>query len=154
MGSQSSSDLELPQPTRSPASARRSSCWVAMQNGALWAGFAYVALSGWVRLVTAITDWYWLNFAQIKPGPLYLAITGGLWGLAGMAALVWMILRLPGYRLVGLGAALFMALTYWIDRLFISTNPAGAGNTPFAILLTLLLLAYTALALRPLQEKK
>ena len=87
-----------------------------------------------------------------SPGPLYLAITGGLWGIVALAALLWIVLRRPWYRLVGISAALFFAITYWIDRLFISTHPGGAGNTPFAILLTLILLAYVALVLRPLSD--
>jgi hypothetical protein len=103
-------------------------------------------------MVNAITNWYWLDFAQIRPGPLYLAVTGGLWGLAGLVALVWIVLRRPGFPLVGCGAALLFALTYWVDRLFISTHPDGTGNTPFAILLTLILLAYVILVLRPLPD--
>ena len=139
-----------PKAGQAPAAVPRASCWLSLQRWVLWLGFAYIAVTGWVRLAAAITGWYWLNFTKMNPGPLYLAITGGLWGLTALAALIWLVLRRPGYRLVGMSAALFFALTYWIDRLFISTHPGGTGNTPFAILLTLLLLAYVALVLRPL----
>jgi hypothetical protein len=133
-------------------SPTRRSCWVSLPRWFLWFGFALFALFGWVRMLYAILDWYWLDFSGIRPGPLYLVITGGLWGLVALAALIWIVLRRPWYRLVGLGAALFLALTYWIDRLFISTSPGGSSNTLFAALLTLLLLAYVALVLRPFTE--
>lgn len=134
---------------QAPPVKTRPSCWISLQRWVLWAGFAYIAIAGWVRLVSAIADWYWLNFAGVTPGPLYLAITGGLWGIVALVALVWMVLRRPWHRLAGASAALFFALTYWIDRLFVSTYPGGAGNTPFAIFLTLFLLACVFLILRP-----
>lgn len=145
METQSSPDAETPQ---APAVSRPSR-WRSLQRAVLWLGFACIATAGWVRLVTAVNNWYWLDFAKLNPGPLYLAITGGLWGVTALAALLWMVPRRPGSRIVGLSAAVFFALTYWIDRLFISTHPEGAGNTPFAIFLTIFLLAYVYLVLRP-----
>ncbi len=143
-----------PQPEARQAAqpGRRSSCWLSLQRWVLWIGFAYLTITGWVRMVAAIVDWYWLNLTKMSPGPLYLAISGGLWGLVGLVALFWIVLRRPAYRLVGAAAALFFALTYWIDRLFISTSPSG--NTPFAILLTFFLLLYVFLVLRPLPDRR
>ncbi len=112
-------------------------------------GLVYLTIAGWVRMGYAIQSWYWLNFSGIHPGPLYLAISGGLWGLVGLIAVIWVILRRPGYRLLGMGAAVFFALTYWIDRLFIVTDPGGIRNNLFAALFTLLLLAFAILVLRP-----
>jgi hypothetical protein len=129
-----------------------SSCWSSLLNWVLWLGIAFFMLMGWVRLIYAITNWYWLNFSGIRPGPLYLAVSGGLWGLVGTFTLVWIILRRPWYRLVGLFAALFFAITYWINRLFIATGPVGGNNTLFAALFTLLLLSYVILVLRPTGE--
>ena len=145
------SERKTPQAVPTSALARPS-CWTALQRWVLLAGLAYIFLISAVRLVTTIDYWYWLDFAKVSPGPLYLAFTGGLWAVIALAALLWVGLRRPWFRLVGFSAALFFALTYWIDRLFISTHPDGTGNTPFAILLTLILLAYVALALRPLAE--
>jgi hypothetical protein len=148
---QSAPQTALHQPTRAfAAPAARLSCWALLLRWVLWLGFAYFALSGWVRMGYAIQNWYWLNSSGIRPGPLYLIISGGIWGLVGLAALVWIVFHWPWYRLAGLGTALFFALTYWIDRLFIATG--GGGNTLFAAILTLLLLAYTFLVLRPLDE--
>ncbi len=121
----------------------------AVRRWFMWIGYAYLALSGWVRMAYAIGSWGWLQFAGLRPGPLYLAITGGVWGMTGLAALVWMILRRPGYRLVGMGAALLFALTYWADRLFVATRTSASGNIIFAVLITILGLAYAALMLWP-----
>jgi hypothetical protein len=130
----------------------RSSCWVSLLHWVLCLGFAIFALYGWARMGYAILNWYWLTFSGIHPGPLYIAVTGGLWGLAGLIALAWILLRLPWHRLVGLSAALFFVLTYWIDRLFIAADPGSSSNTLFAALFTLILLVYAILVLRPLGE--
>jgi hypothetical protein len=129
----------------------RSSCWVSLQIGVLWIGFALFALFGWARMIYTIQNWRWLVFSGVRPGPQYLVITGALWGLVGTAALVWMILHRPWHRLAGLAAALFFAATYWIDRLFIADNPEGKG-TFFASFFTFFLLAYVVLVLRPIPE--
>jgi len=134
------------------SSQARSSCWTSLLNWVLYLGFAFFGLSGWVRMGYAIQNWYWLIFSGIQPGPLYMIVSGALWGLVGFAALAWMIFRRQWYRLVGLGAALFFAFTYWIDRLFIATGPGSSSNTPFAALMTILLLVYVALVLRPMSE--
>jgi len=143
-------DTQLRDPL--PASQVRPSCWSSLLYWVLYFGYALLGLYGWVCMGYAITHWYWLNYSGIHPGPLYLAVTGGVWGLVCTFSLVWIALRRPWYRLVGLGAALFLALTYWIDRLFIITNPGGSSNTLFATLFTLLLLAYVTLVLRPFTE--
>jgi hypothetical protein len=118
----------------------------------LLAGYAVLSAYGWTRLVASIMDWYWLNsVADIRPGPLYLVITGGLWGLIGLAALVWVFLRRPGYRTAGMTVSLLFGLTYWIDRLFITQNGKDS-NLWFAVGFTIACLAYTVLVLRPEKE--
>ncbi len=80
------------------------------RNLALWMltlGFLLLSFAGFLRMVNSILNWYWLNFAGIRPGPGYLVISGGLWGLAGLAALIWLWFAFPWHRQVGAGAALF-----------------------------------------------
>ncbi len=141
-------NLHLPPAEKS----RRPSCWSALPRWLLYLGFALFGLAGLARMVYSITNWYWLNFVGIRLGPLYTAITGGLWGIVGLGALMWIILSRPWYRLVGSAAALFFALSYWADRLFAMIPPPGGNNTIFAATLTLFGLAYVFLALRPLDE--
>ncbi len=118
----------------------------------LWFGYAFFSLAGWVRLFDTVVDWYWLSFAGIHPGPLYLAITGLLWGTAGLVPLIWMWQRWPWARAAALIVALFFALTYWLDRLLFRTAFGSGGNALFALLITALALAYVYAALRPLDE--
>ncbi len=108
-----------------------------------------VSLGGWTRMVYSILNWYWLNYAGVKPGPLYLVVTGGLWGLVGLVALVWMWMRRPGYRWAGSAAALFFALAYWVDRLLFANTASGMQNVIFAVATTLLGLSYVLITLRP-----
>jgi hypothetical protein len=118
----------------------------------LLAAFLLFSLAGWVRMLSSIERWYWLNFAGVAPGPLYLAITGGLWGVTGLAALAWVGLRRQGWRLAGSAAALFMALTYWADRLLFMDRGGSLPNEVFAGVLTVLGLGFALVTLRPWKE--
>jgi hypothetical protein len=118
----------------------------------LMAGFALLAAAGAVRMVNSIANWYWLTFAGVNPGPLYLVITGVLWVAAGLAGLTWLGFGLRYDRLVATGAAFFIALTYWIDRILVANIESRAGNTLFAALMTLLFLSFVLFLLRPWQE--
>ncbi len=141
-----------PQVEQEARKNKASSCLAALPRWFLWLGFAFISLAGWTRMIYAIINWYWLNFVGIRFGPLYQAISGGLWGLVGLAALAWVILRRPWYRLVGTGAALFFALTYWLDRLVVIISPNSGANAAFAVGLTLFALAFVLLVLRPFGE--
>jgi hypothetical protein len=120
-----------------------------------WAGwllitaFALIALSGWQRLAVSLSGWDWLVQAGLTPGPLYLAITGGLWGLAGLLAAAWLLLHGRAFRWVCLGISLFLFVSYWIDRLVVSRADGLGANLVFAVLASLFGLAFAALVLRP-----
>jgi hypothetical protein len=115
-------------------------------------GLALFSLNGWLRMAGSIAYWYWWSVANIQPGPLYLLISGMLWGAAGLAALVWIALRRPHYRLVGMAAALMYAVTYWADRLLIRNPETNLPNIIFAALFTLLALIFVWFVLHPLPE--
>jgi hypothetical protein len=112
-------------------------------------GFGLLSLGGWQRLAVSLSSWYWLTSAGVTPGPAYLAVSGGLWGLIGLLGLVWFLLRARAYRWVILAAALVYAATYWLDRLLISRADGLGANLVFASVATLVGLLYTALVLRP-----
>lgn len=131
---------------------RRGWCGRSLSFWLLWLFYAFFSLAGWVRLLDTVADWYWLTFSGIFPGPLYLAITGAMWGLVGLVALIWFWLRRSLARGVGFLAAVFFALTYWLDRLLFRSGAGGGSNTLFALTLTVLLLGFTWGALRPLDD--
>lgn len=108
-----------------------------------------ISLGGWTRMLYSILNWYWLNYAGVKPGPLYLAVTGGLLGLVSLVVLVWLWGRRPGYRLVGSAAALFFVLAYWTDRLLFANTASSMQNMVFAAAATLIGLSYVIITLRP-----
>jgi len=120
----------------------------------LYIVFAWVAFAGFMRMGYSISNWYWLDFAHIHPGPWYLAASGGLWGVAGGVAWLWLWLSLPWSRQVGSGAALFFSAWYWIDRLFIGNPQSGLPNAGFSALLTFIGLAFVFLVLRPWRDWK
>jgi hypothetical protein len=131
-----------------PARRRGDSCAYAL----LYLSFFLFSLAGWLRLGRTIADWYWLTYAEVYPGPWYLALTGAVWGALGLAAVLVLYFRYRWGRLLALAAALLMALMYWLDRLLVSQAPLAGSGAVFAALATLLLLAMAAALLRPWPE--
>lgn len=142
--------MEIDRETRSEKSFVRSarSKMQRIQFWMVWLSFAVLSVAGWMRMIDSITDWYWLDLAGVWPGPNYLAGSGGLWGAAGLVAAVWLLVRYSSGRVAATFIALGIALTYWIDRLFIGQAPQAGSNGLFALLVTLLWLAAVAQALR------
>lgn len=112
-------------------------------------GFALFSFWGFVRLVDSVMNWYWYTFAGIQPGPWYLAASGGLWGICGLLALIWLFFALPHWRQVASGAALLYALSCWLDRLLVSKVNGGLSNGMLPALVTLLCIGYVIAVLRP-----
>lgn len=114
-----------------------------------WALLFGLTTAGWARLWVSIQDWYWLGQAGVIPGPGYLAVSGGLWGLAGLAGILWLWQRRPGYAKAGYGLILFFAASYWLDRLIFSRSDGAWVNWPFSAAVTILGLVYAFWVLRP-----
>ncbi len=117
-----------------------------------WLLLVLFSAAGWLRMIDSLADWQWLNLAGVQPGPLYLVISGALWGLVGLAAALWMLFRRPWGRMAGLSAAVVIALTYWLDRLLFDRAPGSQSNIGFALLMTVQLLLVVILGLRPFAE--
>ena len=109
----------------------------------LIAGLLVTALGGFWRLVLCIQDWFWLQSLGLFPGPLYLAITGGLWGSLALAAGLSLWLKKKwAYRFTRAAVAVLI-LAAWLDRLFFSQTEEAWTNLPFSIMLSLVLMGYT-----------
>lgn len=117
-------------------------------------GMAVFSAAGWMRMIDTLTDWYWLeSVAAVSPGPLYLAITGGLWGVAALAAVIWVFLQLPRWRSGGLTMVVFIASTYWADRLLLTRAEDGLVNAGFSALLTIFGIGQALLLLWPFGKR-
>lgn len=120
-------------------------------------GLIYISLAGWARMGLAVGMRGLLAEIQTSPGPLYMGLGGALWGLLGLGGGVLLFLRGRMARLAGVACALVLALSYWIDRLFFVRSADAQANWPFALALTLVLLAYStslALVLNRWEEKQ
>lgn len=115
-------------------------------------GFALQALNGWERLSTARASWYWLEQAGADPGPAYLIVSGAVWGVVALLAVLWLLLLGRAYRWVGLGAAVALLIMFWVDRLFFSQGGGLGANLWFAVVASLVSVGLAALLLHPWQE--
>lgn len=114
--------------------------------------YGLVSIAGWVRMIGTLVNWNWLIFAGVWPGPLYLAVTGGLWGVAGMVAVIWLWMRREWTRKAAFGVALFLAVIFWADRLMVAPLHPYGNNNMFAAIMTLLGLLFAWVVLQPLKR--
>lgn len=94
-----------------------------------------------VRLGASIADWELLAEFAPRPGPLYITASASLWTLGGLA--VWIAIRRRHPRAQSFIAIYFIgyAMWWWADRLLLQQ---AQPNWPFAIALTIILLALAA----------
>lgn len=132
----------MTQPAEIPAH-RKHSFWSKL----LTAGLLLLGLNGWLRLWLALDNWGLLEAIGTRPGPLYLALSGGLLGLAGLAAGLGLWAR-TAWSPVAAGAVILLWLAWsWVDRLWLSPSPQALVNWPFRLIASLAILIYTWLVL-------
>ncbi len=102
-----------------------------------------ITLLSWLQFGEVLYRWDFLQSLTPALPVLYLAITGLVWGLLG-ACLVWGLFlgRSWAFRLIQICAPVYAAF-YWFDRLLIADPSAIANRWPFALGLTIILLAFT-----------
>jgi uncharacterized membrane protein HdeD (DUF308 family) len=98
-----------------------------------------------LRLGAAISFWNTLRQYDTRPGPLYIAISGAVWCLAGFP-LFWGLWRGKAWaRLTAILAAILYTSWYWFDRL--ALQPVPHANWPFALFVNILFLIFTLIVL-------
>jgi hypothetical protein len=95
------------------------------------------------RLATSIAWRDTLETYAPFPGPFYIGSMGALWTLIGLFLLWSFWRRLRWTRGAILIASIVYAIWVWIDRLFIQAKVQA--NSPFDLLVTILLLTLTAI---------
>ncbi|MGB8980657.1 MAG: hypothetical protein WCC12_02170 [Anaerolineales bacterium] len=106
--------------------------------------FAWLVLSlsawGLVRLLAALRWWDVLNEFGARLSPLYLAITGAGWAIAGSLLLWSLFSRKPWTRMTIPSAVSLWLAGYWVERIFFES---WRTNLPFALISSILLLSVT-----------
>ncbi len=100
------------------------------------------SLEGFLRLQAAIYTWSVLAGIGITPGPLYLAISGAIWGLALLVSAAGLFFRQRWAAWYTRIAAVALALAYWIDRLAFTRSAVAQANWPFMAGVTVFFLAF------------
>ena len=112
------------------------------------------ALAGFLRLQAALYSYTVLTQLGLTPGPLYAAISGGIWGLISLASALGLFFRLPWAPLFTRFGVALIALAYWVDRLALTRSTDAQVNAPFAAILTAVLVFYAFGVLSLDKQKK
>ena len=102
----------------------------------LWLVLSLTAWSS-LRFVSTILWWDTLLEFASPPGPLYIALSAGVWLIAGIGLLwgTWQAKVWTRYALLETGVG--FTVWYWCDRLLVQVSHA---NWPFMLGATILLL--------------
>jgi hypothetical protein len=95
-----------------------------------------------LHLVRLFQTLYWWDFLSSLPrvSPVYLALTGLLWTLAGLPTFFGLWLGRPGLPKVTRLLAFAYVLYVWLDRLLVANTEIVMINWPFTAGVTILLL--------------
>lgn len=110
---------------------------------AFWAA---LAILGGLRLWQSLELKPWLIDVGVKPGPLYLTLSGAAQALLAIVALAVFCSKKAWKKWLVFGLALIWMLGFWIDRIWIAVSPAARVNDGFvAVFLAFwLLILWTA----------
>jgi hypothetical protein len=99
--------------------------------------------AGWLRLQQAVIYWDRLVTNKMVVPPLYLAVSGTVFGIVMLLAAIWLWYGLPYYRSLITAAVASFSLWYWIDRLTLTRNDFTQANWLFALFVTLFFWIFT-----------
>jgi len=102
----------------------------------------FLSIFGWLRFAEGLLGWQFLR--EIGPAvlPLYLQLSGLIWGITGIAAAVGIWFRQRwALILLACGSGIF-TLWYWLDRILLSTDRDANSNWIFSLVMTAGILAY------------
>lgn len=99
-------------------------------------GFALLSAAGWLRFSLSIATWDTLQQVGIQPGPLYLTISGLLWGACGLLCALALWFNWRAARQFGVWGTVIFFVSYWADRLFFTQAAPSQSNWAFALILS------------------
>lgn len=101
-----------------------------------------------VRFGSALAEWSFLANLPLSVSPAYLAATGLIWGLVGLALYPGLWFGKQWAKKIVFLAALVYGLYYWLEQMLIMDSPLRNSNWPFKIFLSVFLLALVAWVIR------
>ena len=102
----------------------------------------FLSVFGWLRFAEGFSGRQFLR--EIGPAvlPLYLQLSGLIWGITGIAAAVGIWFR-QRWALILLACGLgIFTLWYWLDRILLSADRDANSNWIFSLVMTAGILAY------------
>lgn len=125
---------------------KRRSRW---RRAAALVGAGLYALTGWLRLSEALRYHHYLQGIQLQPGPLYLAITGGMQGFLFTIVLLQILFRSATAPLVARISNLLYLTWMWADRIWIGTREAFYFYLTEAVRISILTLLFAFVLIQP-----
>lgn len=111
------------------------------------------SIIGWLRFQQALVYWDWFQPPFLSVSPLYLVISGVLWGVVGLTAVLMLWFRWHPAQLFAHLAVGFYVLWYWTDRMLLTASSDAQANLVFSIMVTLCLLLLSLAALYFLDKR-
>jgi hypothetical protein len=147
--------LEMkPSPSQEPADKKEKKWRRPYLLLGLILGFLLLSVYGWLRFQQSLALWEVLQEIGIEPGPLYLAVSGAVWGIIGLAVGLGLFFRQAWAAGLARAAVVVLAAWYWFDRLVLIRSEAAQASAPFAALLTVFVVAYTFGVLKFVERAK
>lgn len=109
--------------------------------------FLLLSLMGWLRTEQVILQRRFLATLELYPGPIYIAVSGAIWGIGGLLSSLGLWLRKKWSRTISLMITLLFTAWYWIDEFLFSPLSASRPNLLFRIAVTIISLSYIFIVL-------
>ena len=112
-----------------------------------------ISLLGWLRLEQAVYNREWLSGLVSSIFPVYLSISGFIWGTAGLAEAVALWFNLKVAHQYARAMIIIMASWFWVERIYLTRSQTGWSNLPFSIIFTSVCLVYAFVVLEHPHQK-
>ena len=107
------------------------------------------SLMGWLRLRETLRYWHYLRSLRLYPGPLYLAVSGGMVGLLFTVIFFLILFRSRISTVFTRITSFLFLLWWWADRIWLGTREAFVTHLSTSVLITVLSLLFAFLLVRP-----
>jgi hypothetical protein len=107
------------------------------------------SFAAWIRFAEALKLWDFLKGLPLAVSPLYHAVSGLIWGLAGLVVCFWVwqgSSKAPAALRI---LSVTFALYYWTNQFLVMTSDIRQTNWVFTGSVTVILVLFVFLSLKP-----